>query len=236
VRLEDTDRERYMPEGVPLIFRDLLWLGLDWDEGPDLATLAALPGVSAEAVAGLRDRGGPHGPYVQSQRLPIYRQYIDELLAKGLVYRCDCTSERLDQMRLEQQARKQPPGYDRRCRNKAPGEVDPAKPHVIRLKVPLEGETRVDDLVRGEIVWENRYVEDQILLKSDGFPTYHFAVVVDDHLMDISHILRGEDWIPSTPNRSTLPEPSAGDPVFVHLPLVNGEDGRKLATPTARPR
>ncbi|MBN1260027.1 MAG: glutamate--tRNA ligase, partial [Anaerolineae bacterium] len=192
-----------------VIFDSLRWLGMDWDEGPDI--------------------GGPCGPYTQSERLDIYRQKAAELIDKGWAYRCNCTPERLDQVRDEQRARGETPKYDGHCRNLTPDAIAPDEPHVIRLKVPQEGTTIVHDSLRGDIVFDNTLLDDQILLKSDGFPTYHLAVVIDDHLMGITHVLRGDDWISSTPKRVLLYRAFGWQPpVYAHVPLVLGADGKKL--------
>ncbi len=210
LRIEDTDRSRYAPNAVKVIKDSLRWLGLDWDEGPDI--------------------GGPYGPYVQSQRLEFYREKAEELIEKGWAYRCNCTPERLERIRKEQRARVETPMYDGHCRELPPDAISPDEPHVIRLKVPREGTTTVHDLLRGDITFENRLIDDQILLKSDGFPTYHLAVVVDDHLMNITHIMRGDDWISSTPKRVLLYQALGWEPpVYAHVPLVLGPDGKKLS-------
>ncbi len=210
LRIEDTDRSRYAPDAVKVIKDSLRWLGLDWDEGPDI--------------------GGPYGPYVQSQRLELYREKAEELIEKGWAYRCNCTPERLERVREEQRARVETPMYDGHCRDLPPDAISPDEPHVIRLKVPREGTTTVHDSLRGDIIFENCLIDDQILLKSDGFPTYHLAVVVDDHLMDITHIMRGDDWISSTPKRVLLYQALGWKPpVYAHVPLVLGPDGKKLS-------
>ena len=210
LRIEDTDRTRYVPGSEEDIKEGLRWLGLDWDEGPDV--------------------DGPYGPYVQSQRLPLYRKYAEQLVASGHAYRCNCTPERLAALRKQPQKHHERLGYDRLCRFKAPGEVFPDEPHVIRLAVPLEGTTTVHDLIRGDVTFENRTIDDQVLLKSDGFPTYHLAVVVDDHEMRITHIIRADEWVPSTPKHILLYRAFGWEvPTFAHVPLVLGEDGKRLS-------
>jgi len=226
LRIEDTDRTRYRPETIPAIMDGLLWLGLDWDEGPGLEELrrSGVENVQAYAV------GGSFGPYIQSERLDLYRQVAGDLVESGRAYRCNCSKERLEWVREEQQARKQPTGYDRHCRDLPVGAVSPDEPHVIRLKVPLTGQTVLHDAIRGDVSFKNETQDDQVLLKSDGFPTYHLAVVVDDHLMKITHILRGDDWISSAPKRILIYEALGWEPpVYCHLPLVNGPDGSKLS-------
>ena len=210
LRIEDTDRRRYVPGAEEAIEEGLRWLGLDWDEGPDV--------------------GGPYGPYVQSQRLPLYREYAEQLVASGHAYRCNCTPARLAALREQSEKHNERLGYDRLCRFKAPGEVSPDEPHVIRLAVPLEGTTTVHDMIRGDVTFENRTIDDQVLLKSDGFPTYHLAVVVDDHEMHVTHIIRADEWVTSTPKHILLYKAWGWDvPTFAHVPIVLGEDGRRLS-------
>jgi glutamyl-tRNA synthetase len=209
LRIEDTDRTRYVPESLNVITNSLRWLGLDWDEGPDI--------------------GGPYGPYVQSERLSLYREKAEELIERGWAYRCNCSPERVDEGRERLRQQGLPPMYDGHCRNKPADAIAPDAPHVIRLKVPREGQTVVHDLLKGEIVFENKLIDDQVLLKSDGYPTYHLAVVVDDHLMNITHIMRGDDWISSAPKHVILYQAFGWElPIFAHVPLVLGPDGKKL--------
>ncbi len=210
VRIEDTDRTRYVEDAVQVITDGLRWLGMDWDEGPEV--------------------DGPYGPYVQSDRLALYHEKAEELVANGYAYRCNCSPERLDMVRDAQRARGQPPMYDRHCRDLPADAIAPDAPHVIRLKVPMEGETVVHDLLKGDIVFENKLLDDQVLMKTDGFPTYHLAVVVDDHLMCITHIIRADEWMPSTPKHVLLYRAFGWEPpVFAHVPLVLGTDGKKLS-------
>lgn len=214
LRIEDTDRRRYKEESVESITGSLRWVGLDWDEGPDV--------------------DGPHGPYFQSERLPLYQQYAQVLTDSGDAYECYCTPERLETLRAEQVARKQPPGYDRHCRNLSDAERAAKRAEgitpVIRYKVPFDGVTVVRDELRGEITYENRLIEDAVLLKSDGFPTYHLAVVVDDHLMEISHVMRGEEWIPSFPLHVLIYGSFGWElPLFYHLPVILSPEGGKLS-------
>jgi len=211
LRIEDTDQARSTKESEAAILESLHWLGLRWDEGPDV--------------------GGPHQPYRQSERIALYRQHADKLLGAGHAYRCFCTKERLDQMRTRQGA---DTGYDRHCRNISPEESDQrvaaGQPFVVRMKVPLEGECVFRDLLRGEIRKEWALVDDQIVLKSDGYPTYHLAVVVDDHLMGISHVIRGEEWINSVPKHVKLYEYFGWElPIFCHLSLLRNRDKSKLS-------
>jgi glutamyl-tRNA synthetase len=211
VRVEDTDRARYNPEAVADLVASLRWLGLDWDEGPEV--------------------GGDYGPYVQSERQLLYQHHADQLLREGHAYLCYCSPERLAALREEQRRAKQDVGYDRHCRyltvaQRAGYEAQGITP-VLRLKAPLEGQTTFHDKVYGTITVENETLEDLVLLKSDGFPTYHLAVVVDDHLMEISHIMRGDEWLPTVPNRIVLYEAFGWEPpVYAHLPLILAPTGK----------
>lgn len=213
LRIEDTDKNREVEGGVDAILDALKWYGLDFDEGPGV--------------------GGPFGPYVQSERLDIYKTFAEKLIADGHAYKAYDTPERLAAMREEQQKRGLPTGYDRRHRyltdaERADYEAADA-PSVVRLAVPTEGETTFNDAVYGEISVQNRLLDDAILLKSDGFPTYHLAATIDDHLMEISHVLRGEDWIPSAPLHILLYQFLGWTPpVFVHLPNMLGSDKKKF--------
>ncbi|MCP4536843.1 MAG: glutamate--tRNA ligase [Chloroflexi bacterium] len=226
LRIEDTDRDRYDSEALSTIMDGLRWLGLDWDEGPDLEELQRVGMENAEAYA----VGGPYGPYIQSGRLEMYKQVAEGLIEQGVAYRCNCSSERLDQVREEQRARKKPPMYDRHCRDLSPDAISPDEPHVIRLKVPFTGKTVVPDAIRGDVVFKNSTLDDLVLLKTDGFPTYHLAVVVDDHHMGITHVTRDDRWISTAPKRVLLYQALDWEiPVLCHLPLVNGTDGRPLS-------
>ena len=214
LRIEDTDQSRYNEQALHDLIRDLKWLGLTWDEGPEV--------------------GGPHEPYYQSQRLPMYKRHADELLAKNSAYRCFCTSERLDELRHRQEEQKLPPGYDRHCRDIEPAESDrraaAGEAHVVRLRTPLSGKTIFRDQIRGEIEYQNHVLDDLVLLKTDGFPTYHLANVVDDHDMRITHVLRGDEWIPSTPRHVLLYQAFGWEPpVFCHLPVILSPGGGKLS-------
>ena len=213
LRIEDTDQTRSKQTSEKLIYESLKWLGLNWDEGPDI--------------------GGEYGPYRQSERLSIYLEYVNELLRSGKAYRCFCTQERLSKMREEQKA-KGKSGYDRRCRDLSPEEVqknlDLNIPYVVRLKVPTEGCTKFYDELRGDISIENHTVDDQVLLKSDGFPTYHLANVVDDHLMKITHVIRAEEWISSTPKHVMLYDAFGWSaPKWIHMPLLRNQDKSKIS-------
>ncbi|MEE2836330.1 MAG: glutamate--tRNA ligase [Myxococcota bacterium] len=214
LRIEDTDRARSSARSEAMIFEALRWCGLAWDEGPDV--------------------GGSFGPYRQSERLDLYGQYVDALIASGKAYRCFCTAERLSELRATQRANKQNPGYDKHCAGLSQEEsarrAAAGEPFVVRLNVDRSGETIVRDRLRGEITFANEQVDDQVLLKSDGYPTYHLANVVDDHLMEITHVIRGEEWISSTPKHVLLYDALGWTPPeFVHLPLLRNADKSKVS-------
>lgn len=211
LRIEDTDRARYDANAMRDIMDSLRWLGLQWDEGPEV--------------------GGPHAPYFQSERVHLYQHYADQLLASGHAYRCFCSPERLEALRAQQGAQT---GYDRHCRDLSPDQIARAlasgAPSVIRFKMPLDGSTDFVDVIRGPISYPNSQQDDFVLIKSDGFPTYHLANVVDDHLMQISHVLRGEEWIPSTPKHVCLYAAFGWTPpAFAHLPVILAPGGGKLS-------
>jgi len=214
LRIEDTDRKRSSVESERQILSALRWLGLKWDEGPEV--------------------GGPCAPYRQSERAEIYREHAQKLLDSGGSYRCFCTPEELAAMREAQRSRGESFGYSGRCRELSTDEIqrklDAGVPCTVRLRAPTEGETRFTDLVRGEVVCPNREIEDVVLLKSDGFPTYHLANVVDDHLMRISHVVRAEEWISSTPKHVLLYGAFGWEmPTFIHMPLLRNPDKSKIS-------
>jgi glutamyl-tRNA synthetase len=214
LRIEDTDAVRSTPESEAVILDSLKWLGLDWDEGPDC--------------------GGPHGPYRQSDRKHIYGQYADQLVDEGNAFPCFCTSDRLTEMRAQQMKLGQTARYDGRCLSLSKQEVDNLlatdTPHVIRMKVPAEGTCIVHDRLRGEIEIDWSQIDMQVLMKTDGNPTYHLAVVVDDHLMEISHIIRGEEWINSAPKHILLYQYFDWPmPELIHMPLLRNPDKSKLS-------
>jgi glutamyl-tRNA synthetase len=214
LRIEDTDRARFVATSEQMIFDALHWLGLHWNEGPDV--------------------GGPYGPYRQSERTEIYREHVELLLANQSAYRCFCTAEELEAARKQQMAAKQPPRYAGTCRVLSEPEIqanlDAGKPFVIRMKVPLEGSTTFTDEIRGSITFEHNNVDDQVLMKSDGFPTYHLANVVDDHLMRITDVIRAEEWISSTPKHVLLYQAFGWDvPKFWHMPLLRNLDKSKIS-------
>jgi glutamyl-tRNA synthetase len=215
LRIEDTDRQRSHPASERMIFEALRWLGLSWDEGPDV--------------------GGPHGPYRQSERSEIYRGHAEELVRLGAAYACFCTAERLAALREEQKAKKAAVmGYDGLCRRLNPAVAArrraAGEPHVIRLAMPEADSMTVTDLLRGDVRFERPQMDDQVLLKSDGFPTYHLANVVDDHLMGITHVVRAEEWLSSLPKHVQLYRSFGWEmPVFCHLPLLRNADKSKIS-------
>jgi glutamyl-tRNA synthetase len=214
LRIEDTYQDRLAPGATESVLDALDWLGLDWDEGPRV--------------------GGPYAPYIQSQRLETYHSLAATLIEQGHAYRCYCTEERLERMRGDQLQQKHPPGYDRRCRHLSEGErrdLDrEGGPSAIRFVMPASGVTGFHDLIHGYVEWQNELLDDFIILKSDGFPTYHLAVVADDHLMHISHVLRADEWLPSTPRHLQLYQALGFlPPRFGHLHMILGPDRAKLS-------
>jgi glutamyl-tRNA synthetase len=213
LRIEDTDQKRSRPEYEESIYKALQWCGIEWDEGPD--------------------KGGDYGPYRQSERLDIYKKYIQQLLDEGKAYKCFATQEELAEMReLQKASGKQ--GYDRRYRNLSAEEVlqreEAGEAYVVRLKIPLTGVCEFEDAVKGRssVPWAD--VDDQVLMKADGFPTYHLANIVDDHLMGISHVIRGDEWFSSMPKHIYLYECFGWQaPTFIHMPLLLGVEGKKLS-------
>ena len=218
VRVEDTDRARAVDGAIEGMIDALKWLGLEWDEGPDI--------------------GGKYAPYIQSQRLRLYSKHAEQLVEAGFAYRCYCSPDRLDAVRKARSKQENATGYDRHCRNlsheersRLEAETDAkGESSVIRFKMPLEGTTTVNDLVRGEVTFENRLVDDFVMLKSDGYPTYHLAHLVDDQEMRITHVLRGEEWLPSVPRHLQLYEALGWQPpLFAHLPIILAPDRSKLS-------
>jgi len=212
LRIEDTDQARARADSERMIFDALRWTGLSWDEGPDV--------------------GGPFGPYRQSERSELYREHAGQLLERGQAYRCFCTEDRLAKLRVQQQAEKRNPGYDGHCRGLDPAEsrnrAAGGEPHVIRLRVPIDGPIEFVDLLRDKVTRDAREIDDQVLLKSDGMPTYHLANVVDDHLMEITHVVRAEEWISSTPKHVLLYRAFGWEqPVWIHMPLLRNPDKNK---------
>lgn len=214
LRIEDTDQSRKVEGAVENLISSLQWAGVEFDEGPG--------------------KDGKFGPYVQSQRLHQYLWYTQQLVDADKAYCCFCTPERLEKVREQQMADKQSITYDRLCRDipvvEARRRVEAGESYVVRMKVPLDGDVTFTDLIRGPVTIANAILDDQVLLKSDGFPTYHLAVVVDDHAMEISHVIRGEEWLPSTPKHVLLYQFLGWElPVFAHLPLLLNPDGSKLS-------
>ncbi len=214
LRIEDTDQERQVEGALEVIYDTLKQVGLHWDEGPDI--------------------GGAYGPYIQSERRGVYREIALKLVDEGKAYRCFCSEERLRELKESQKGHGQFSGYDRHCRDLSEAEIneklDAGLPFVVRQKMPLTGETSFVDAVYGRITVANEELEDQILLKTDGFPTYNFANVVDDHSMAITHVVRGSEYLSSTPKYNLLYEALGYEvPTYVHLPLILGEDGQKLS-------
>ena len=214
LRIEDTDRNRYVEGAVENLVNSLQMMGIDFDEGPG--------------------KDGGFGPYFQSERLDIYHKYIEELLENGFAYKCFCTKEEIEKMREKAIAKKENPKYDGTCRNLTPEEVqakiDAGMPYVVRLKIPENRMFTFYDKIRGKVEIDSSLIDDQILLKTDGYPTYHLAAVVDDHLMEISHVIRGEEWLSSTPKHIYLYEVFGWKaPTWVHLPLILNTDKSKLS-------
>lgn len=211
LRIEDTDEKRSVPGAIEAIQDDLRWMGLDWDEGPGA--------------------GGDFGPYIQTERAALYKEWASWLVENGRAYRCYCTSDELTAMRKEQMEKKLPLGYDGRCRHLAPEKIAEREaaetPSVIRFAMPHDGETIIQDAVRGEITYKNSQITDAVLLKSDGLPTYHLANVVDDHLMQITHIMRADEWINTAPLHINLYAAFGWDvPVYAHLSLIMNPSGK----------
>ncbi|MAG14244.1 MAG: glutamate--tRNA ligase [Spirochaetales bacterium] len=215
LRIEDTDQTRYTDEAVQDLYDTFDWLGIAWDEGPD--------------------KGGPHGPYIQTQRKELYNKYAALLVEKDKAYRCYCSPERLESLRESMEGGKTAGGYDRHCRELTTAKENEYRDRgitpVIRYKVPLDGKTSYKDIIRGEVTTRNRDIPaDPVILKSDGLPTYHFAVVIDDHLMKITHAFRAQEWLPNAPLHMLLYRAFGWEPPeFCHLPLILGKDGQKLA-------
>lgn len=214
LRIEDTDQDRFVEGATDIIYNTLKATGLTWDEGPDI--------------------GGPVGPYVQSQRMGMFRQYAEQLVAEGKAYYCFCTPERLEELHAAQKAAGEVSHYDGHCRDLSPEEVkallDAGTPYVIRQKIPKEGTTSFDDMVYGHIEVENAELDDQILIKTDGMPTYNFANVVDDHLMGITHVIRGSEYLSSTPKYNLLYQAFGWEiPTYIHCPPVMKDAQNKLS-------
>ncbi len=221
LRIEDTDQKRFDPAALKTLIEALQWAGLHWDEGPDI--------------------GGAYGPYVQSERLDTYQKWALWLVENGKAYKCFCTPERLKAVNQEKEKRGEQPGYDRHCRYLTPAQIAECeaqgKPFVVRFAMPLEGQTVVQDLIRGEVGFDNSTQQDMVLLKSDGFPTYHLAYVVDDHLMEISHVLRAIEWFPSLPLHVQIWRAFGWDiPHHAHLPVILNPNGKGKLSKRNPPR
>ncbi len=209
LRIEDTDQKRYNPEALGWLMDGLRYLGLDWDEGPEV--------------------GGAYGPYTQTERLAVYQRYCEQLLSEGRAYRCFCSAERIQEASKAREKQGLRPGYDRHCRTLDPAEATQraSEAHTVRFKAPIEGEITVHDLIRGEITFGNEIIQDAVLMKSDGIPTYHMANVIDDHLMEISHVLRGDEWVNSLPLHKHLYDSFGWEPpLMAHLPLILNPTGK----------
>jgi nondiscriminating glutamyl-tRNA synthetase len=222
IRIEDTDQTRLVPGAVENLLNVLAWAGIENDEGPKL-----MPDGKIQEV-------GEYGPYVQSKRLKIYHEYIEELLDRGKAYHCFCSKERLEGLREEQTKNKQAPKYDNFCRNLNKEEVQSllkaGAPHVVRFKMPENREVIVKDMIRGNIVVNTKDLDDYVLMKADGFPTYHFANVVDDHLMKITHVMRGEEWIATAPKHVLLYDSFGWQPPqYAHLPQILNKNRKKMS-------
>ena len=214
VRVEDTDQNRLVREAVAGILEGLRWLNLDWDEGPEV--------------------GGPYGPYMQSERLEIYNEAAQDLIRQGRAYYCICSPKRLKALRKQQSKEKKNPGYDGKCRNLSARKLQEFRDRggipVVRFKMVRDETIRVDDIVRGQVRWDSNLTDDFVIIKSDGFPTYHLANVLDDHLMEITHVLRAEEWLSSTPRHIALYDALGLEPPqFGHLPMILGPDRSKLS-------
>lgn len=221
LRIEDTDRTRYVEGAIENLIESLKWAGIEHDEGVCLED-------------GKVVQKGDYGPYIQSERLDIYKKYVDKLIEDGHAYYCFCSKERLDNLREEQRIKGKVPKYDGLCRGipleEAKKRIEAGEEYVVRLKLPKDRDIVFNDLVRGKVTINSDEMDDQVLMKSDGFPTYHMAVVVDDHLMGITHVVRGEEWLPSTPKHVYLYECLGWEaPTFVHLPTVLNKDRKKLS-------
>ena len=222
LRVEDTDRTRLVDGAIENMLNAMKWAGVNHDEGVMLDD-------NGNVV-----QKGEYGPYIQSERLDIYKKYIQELLDNGKAYYCFCTKERLDEVREKQKEAGETPRYDGHCRDLTQEEIDAkiaaGEPYVIRLRLPENHVIKFTDLVRGETEFNTNDLDDQVLIKTDGFPTYHFAVVVDDHLMKITHVIRGEEWVSSTPKHVYLYEAFGWEaPKFVHLPNILNKEKKKLS-------
>lgn len=233
LRIEDTDQKRFIKGTVEGLIKSLEWAGINWSEGPKLKS-EGVEGIDSENYKGVVEIGKV-GPYIQSERLELYRKYAQDLVKKGKAYYCFCEPGRLEEMRKAQQESKEAPMYDRYClTNLSEGEINnnlkKKRPFVVRLKVPKGEILEFDDIIRDKVKFNSDTIDDQVLLKSDGFPTYHLANVVDDYLMGITHVIRGEEWLPSTPKHVLLYKAFGWEvPIFAHLPLLLSTEKKKLS-------
>jgi len=221
LRIEDTDQKRFIEGGIENIIASLNWGGIKIDEGVYIENGQVI-------------QKGENGPYIQSERKQIYHKYVNQLIESGNAYYCFCSKDRLTELREYQEKNKLPTGYDGHCRElhfpESKAKTDGGEEYVVRMKMPREGTTVVDDMVRGKVEFQNKLVDDQVIQKADGFPTYHLAVVVDDHLMDLTHVIRGEEWLSSTPKHIQLYKMFGWEmPKFAHLPLMVNEQKQKLS-------
>lgn len=232
LRIEDTDEARSTAESVGVIIESMKWLGLDWDEGPitiDAGYRTQDANDILQPATCILHRGS-YGPYFQMQRLDIYKKYAEQLISEGKAYYCYCTPEELKAMREEQQLKKLPPKYDGRCRNVGERRKERGERAVIRFKMPDEGCVRFNDIIRGELEFENKLLDDFVILKASGVPTYNFACTVDDYLMEISHVIRGDDHLSNTPRQIHLYRAFGWTlPSFAHLSMILGPDGSRLS-------
>lgn len=237
LRIEDTDQKRFVPNALESIIKVLEWSNLEYSEGvfkQDKIKDKKIKKIESKNYPEIFE-AGDFAPYIQSEKLEIYKKYADELVAKGYAYYCFCEPERLEEMRKEQTAQKKAPIYDQYClRNLSKEEINEKLksncPHTIRLKMPKDETIELDDIIRGKVKFETNLIDDQILIKSDGFPTYHLANVVDDHEMEITHVIRGEEWLPSAPKHLILYRYFDWEaPKFAHLPLLLNSDKSKLS-------
>jgi glutamyl-tRNA synthetase len=240
LKIEDTDQKRYVEGAVESLIKSLEWAGLTWDEGvfleakPQKSSFRGLASKSSQKYPTVTEVGD-YGPYIQSEKLDVYKKYAEQLVKDGYAYYCFCEPERLEEMRKEQQVLKKPPIYDQYClRNVSPDEVNKKLkencPYTIRLKVPKDETIEFEDIIRGKVKFDTSIVDDQVLLKSDGFPTYHLANIIDDHDMKITHVIRGEEWLPSIPKHLLIYKYLGWDvPQFAHVPLLLNPDKSKLS-------
>jgi glutamyl-tRNA synthetase len=236
LKIEDTDQKRYVKGAVEDLIRSLEWAGLRWHEGVFIS--AVINESKATVVPSPRYPNilevGDYGPYIQSEKLDVYKKYAEQLIKDGHAYYCFCTPIRLEDLRKTQSANKQAPMYDQHCLNLSESEIktniELGVPYVVRMKIPKNETIEIDDIIRGKVKFNTNLVDDQVILKSDGYPTYHLASIVDDHTMKMSHVVRGEEWLPSVPKHILLYKYFGWEPPkFAHLPLLVNPDRTKLS-------